>query len=1542
MLAKRLSVLVILGLMVQAAFSATYTVSKTDPDASFSSIQAAVDAAQRNDVIEITDFETYNEQVTIDSTKHFITIRSINPLSRTKPVIKWQDRANVGPTTCAEAQVSSKINFDQNGALRLMRVRGVTIDGICVDGGGAYPFAYPGIWNCKDELFHGNSAICLFVAGDAQIRNCEVRNAYFGFNVKDRNIGGVFANKNPSDLDQAVALSGFAKTGNHLFEYNKIHDNSWGFFFESTWDLGSSVRYNLIYNNYHSTATLTAISGLPGKDHQPGGAFQFKDGYLSPLAIYNNTLWNNYIIFAGHWKPGGQHLIFNNIYSSPKYYWGTGYPGTTKFTDPWHAMDAKSFIQRTKHCVYATQKEAPKSRTQGYYIQCTGGNLELGGVSQVTISNDIQDGNVAKEGKTFTVDCTDGTTTTQFVEFIKNPGALISSTTGPWPAAANMRWLETEDLFQSTDTASPNFLVPKWDDTLVAKYIKNQGWPEAGIRNSDGSMADLGAIPSSGARQPNLIRIKPLMVVNIKETTANVQFSIDQLSGSMTNPRIKYLRWIQRMPIQTNSAFGSTMVPLVATDIQTVDITGKTLKMDESNDLTFTIPSRGSDSTWQYGFFEIVVEGDGPNGQTISSDVGFLPYRKLDYIFKVEVRNAAGTKITTVRAGEPVKLFIQPIKLNNGAEVPYNEKIEPVSVSLIQAGAFLYNVSDQQDFSVSSITGAQTYDVYFTKTGTEYVKASGEAHPEPELMLSFLGLSDGIRVLPGTPEKLYFKNCPKNDAQPQPIAPGQKYSVEVQVTDKYDNPVDVQATVNIESLHPTIGDIEGVKTAKTDSAGVALFTAVVTSGTYGQIFDMEATLASNSAKALGALRVGRARDRFFIFYGDTASVSPDPDVIIEENAGVRVPVVIRAMRGDTLLTERNTQFEVTTIPGISIYSSEDAPTPQTTFSLVNGELKIWIMGTTDVEDGYLNVTPVADVSIIYNSRQGIYFHKAVSVVDYGVAYADNGFGRVDRLEVYYLQDLTDQTMPDSIVLQWPRTGDEYRKKVERLLITLDPNNPKHITVNFPDPFPEGITGFSGSGLNLGIAYHSDPLVPGQVLEPSPFNVKDSVGPIIATGQVVERLSAGHDTLIITTSEPLLDPTVLVGSSITLIKAVTDSVVQLNILGAVAYGEYYKLVLADLGDLAPQEGDQIKFNVAGSVVDNNGVGVREDNRPVTLSLRQIPPDIESAVYFDKNADGIVEGATVTFNKKVRIDEMKMSFNWSGNRADSLGVPRLSYGDDSTTVNVDFSGAFARNLTVKTDGVMQVAIKFLGFIEEKSAAVADQAAPVLVGALLKVGLLDEAGNSLMDTLDITVSENLVEPSKDGVLKQVIIAQGGTTYTPDLLYLNFHVNAGEGTYTYSYLVQNLNLATGYPAVNDSVSIEVTGQVTDVNSNVQANPANRRVPLQIKANVQITVKIGPNPYTIGNGTMVSKIDPKVKNPEQVTVTGTVEVFDNMGNVVLKTEAIRLNPASTELTWEWNGYNAKGRSVGTGTYVAFFTVDYTAGNSTGHEVIKRKLFVIK
>jgi len=735
------------------------TVSKDAGDAAmFTTVQAAVNAARPGDVVEILDAAVYEEQVTIDGRdaspwtgvvggKSGITLRSKNPTGSNKPVIKYRDTKNTSPKNSTEANVNGELpgssgNFQTCGALRVMHAKNVTIDGIIIDGGSPFVFGAPNVFGTS-ALFHGNAAVSLFVAGGAQIRNCELRNAYFGIYVKDRNVGGVFGNTNPDDHDVTVPLSGFGKAGNHLLEYNRVHDNAVGFFFESSWDLGSTVRYNLIYNNYYTATTKSAYTALSltSESIEPG-AFVFKDNYLSPIAIYNNTFHNNYANFIGHWQIGGQHLIFNNIF-------GSSSGASTGNGHSFMVIDHK-FPNRMKHCVFPVSDRSSSGsmaiQTQTGMCADNPNNPYIPGNSfilDVRITSDFAP--VTKT--TVTLNMCSGTTQAGMTQVpMVLPGAIISGTsgstsTGTLPTTANIRWLEMlggtfksgtsassssitlPSLFQSTDPASSNFLEPKWDDQLVMNYIKNKGWPDAGIRNPDGTTADLGAIPSSSAkRQAVTARIRPTDLVRVTGTNAAISFYLSAEGGELRNPKIKYVKWIYQIPTDnatSPSSFGGNFTVIPTDNVRTITLPTNAIVTLGNNVLQdITVPAVSANT---YGFFELTVEGTDQNGNAVTSDVGFLPFRPLDYSLKMEILKDDGTAVNSAAVGELVKLRVTPMK----GTAAYTGAISEVEFWLNSGAAQMW-IDDVTPFTGDkNLTGSKTYSVFFKTGGNEVIYAAG-------------------------------------------------------------------------------------------------------------------------------------------------------------------------------------------------------------------------------------------------------------------------------------------------------------------------------------------------------------------------------------------------------------------------------------------------------------------------------------------------------------------------------------------------------------------------------------------------------------------------------------------------------------------------------------------------------------------------------------------------------------------------------------------------------------------------------------------------
>ena len=677
--------------------SAVLTVAKNG-SGQFISVQAAVDAAAPGDEIVISDTAVYEEQVTIDSTKNGLVLRSENPMNLTKPVLRYKDTLNIKPTTKDEALDEATITFDRNGAVRIIGASGIRIEGICIDGGGVFPFGSKAVWEGRFDMQHGNAALVLLMAGEVLVRYCDLENAYFGIYCHDRNVGGIYATLNPSDaaVHTIFPFSGVFRTGNHLIEHNRIHNNSMGVFFESVWDMGSTIRYNLIYENHHPTSQIAElVKNLTPSDgeSQSGGAFMFKDQLLSPLAIYNNTLWHNSVPFLGNWKAGGQHLIFNNIIASPNEYI---IDRKTTFASSFEM--SKAFENRMHNTVWAAQQQAP---TANY----------------TTITNDLIP---VHTGGSYA------------------PGALIT----PFPSSAEVRWLETK--FLSTDPTDENFLVPDWGDELVQEYIVDKGWEEAGVRDPDGSRADIGAVPMGGGRWVDVVTIQPAGLIEMDGATARIPFNVLPQTGTMADLKVVMSGLVT--DLDTSDVFGAEYDPVPPLAIQKIALGAQQPVSMGYNVLEVPVGTLGD-----FAFFEMVIEGTGSNGLPVATPVGFIPYRKVEGValHVILLDKAGGSPIDSIMVGETVVIRIRALQGDSLYPLLIDEKY--TTVGLLASGTVLETPEGEPMVTVpGGIHGETEVEAVFTEVppgGVTVVHVSATGFDEYRA-LPILGVSDGITIYP--------------------------------------------------------------------------------------------------------------------------------------------------------------------------------------------------------------------------------------------------------------------------------------------------------------------------------------------------------------------------------------------------------------------------------------------------------------------------------------------------------------------------------------------------------------------------------------------------------------------------------------------------------------------------------------------------------------------------------------------------------------------------------------------------------------------------
>jgi hypothetical protein len=1455
-------------------------------DARFTTIQDAVNAATQGQVIEILDTSTYAEQVTIDGRdvspwdgknggtvkkvvggKNGITLRYVpgtTSWNHPRPTIRYKDTENIHPKNRTEAQRESEIdgagNFETNGALRVLRAKEVTIEGIAVDGGGAFAFGYPSVWGDSENdhaLFHGNAAITLAVAGRVTIRDCDLKNAYFGINIKDRNTGGVFGNPNPADNDLTVPLSGFGTVGAHLFEYNKIHENSIGLFFESAWDLGSTVRYNLIYNNLRKATVIGGVSVTNNvKKQQHGAAFFFKDMYLSPIAIYNNTLYNNSSNIVGHWQSGGQHLIFNNIFSKVT-------PSPDADVDNSMFLDGK-FPNRMHFNVFSVNPTRLQIQG-GSQFDCPARQpVELlpGGyyVKEVQEQSNIF-GSITGPTRNL-VRCQDGGTQG---DNVVQPGALITRTAGNGgvaiPAADSVCWLQTDGytgrlplLFKSVDENSANFLVPAWDSSLVVKYIKNRGWPTAGIRNSDGTRADLGAISSTGSRLTNVTRILPTNVVLISGTTAKSNFAVKN-SGTITDIKIKMLRWVMPVPANTKNQkidgyngkdWPSEIEVVAAGSIKPVNVPGS-LTVSAGNNTNKEFPISGT--VGNYGFFEIIIEGKDANGNTVTSDVGFLPYRKLEYTFEITVLNDKGEATKTVIAGQKYSLQVKVKK----SGVDFTETISEVAYDLLSdPTAFMYTDPKPENPLVydKNVKFPKPYPaVYFTRADpNETISASG-VYVSGANRLPILGTLD-IVVRPGAPEKVAFQNpLPKSQGAPATINRGVPFEVRVEVQDRYGNAVDVATEVTVKSEAPNMGNVAEKGAASSTPAspavlatsdkttGVVTISAHVTNGNPKDEFDLTATLNSNNATDVGRLKIGRALDRLDIFYADTALVSGkvkyDPAAHIEGNVNDWFKVTVRAVVSDTINTTQTGKFIVVTPsdPGL-IFSatSGGAPSTDLKFALTDGVATFWISASKDVQGACIDVeSQNSDGSyggVSGGNRCDITFTKPSSNILRAVVYGD-AHGRPDSLLIYFdasaggngFNGMFKDQLPSKVELNWGGV------KLTASGSAIGVNDDFVLRAGFTGATrPSGYTSIAGSGRGLAVVYGG---IGGADAEDDMFDVLDGIGPVIASTAdniaarvnptIVENPDPGKepDVINITVSEQVRDINALVGgNSLFYVRGPDAPTNEPGASGGTALtvkeavlldGSMYQVVIEPItGGLQP--GDWIRFNPAGSVVDRAGPpsgGMAADNKPSSdnrwaqLDLQEKTPEVREAWYTSNVTTGKPDTAFVVFDKPVNLETWFSDGSVNFGKQDVVNVATVGlsslFAASGNTLKIDLTVAFKTSQSsVRTSDDMPFTLGYASAKKEEwgasvSVQARDKAKPVLADTVfLHIGDLRDDGTTT-DTLKVTYSER---PGDDALTldRPIMIQTNGGACQPILKLFGQVVPAGGSSrfYKATYVVE------------------------------------------------------------------------------------------------------------------------------------------------------------
>lgn len=259
---------------------------------------------------------------------------------------------------------------------------------------------------------------------------------------------------------------------------------------------------------------------------------------------------------------------------------------------------------------------------------------------------------------------------------------------------------------------------------------------------------------------------------------------------------------------------------------------------------------------------------------------------------------------------------------------------------------------------------------------------------------------------------------------------------------------------------------------------------------------------------------------------------------------------------------------------------------------------------------------------------------------------------------------------------------------------------------------------------------------------------------------------------------------------------------------------------------------------------------------------------------------------------------------------------------------------------------------GNFSKRTFLIKDKVAPVIDKAVFSPGSIRdiETLERYDDTLIVVFSELVSGFTGDTSSYFNLIDQGGSNYYFDLIQ-----NKSKGNSVTFIIPEEGIHGVDYPVTDDSIWIDTSYSIKDINGNPQIVSDNRYAPLEvlpqplnvilkvlspIKAtNKELTSDILENvsesklaEIVDGGGAIVSVNFLSDLTKVEDRINCNIKVFDPVGNIVAygstedrSDENIKMGFSnnttskknSTYLIIYWNGCNQKGRSVGSGSYVA-------------------------
>jgi hypothetical protein len=321
-----------------------------------------------------------------------------------------------------------------------------------------------------------------------------------------------------------------------------------------------------------------------------------------------------------------------------------------------------------------------------------------------------------------------------------------------------------------------------------------------------------------------------------------------------------------------------------------------------------------------------------------------------------------------------------------------------------------------------------------------------------------------------------------------------------------------------------------------------------------------------------------------------------------------------------------------------------------------------------------------------------------------------------------------------------------------------------------------------------------------------------------------------------------------------------------------------------------------------------------------------PAATGGTYFDKNGDGRIYSAVVTFDSVLTVLPDRIVFRNPEDQTESFITTAQNYKmvtGDPHSITVSLPSSFTSKGSTGFTAGPYGTVSSVDFIEAPFS-IKDGVGPIITRALY---VPSKAGTNASDTLKITLSEAVGPlagslPSavfqyfdSTGLLDKFAGLASTNLKFPDPLHITIE------------LPQTIRISP----LQDSIALQggTASPVADGQANHPAQP-NRHVVIEWGIESSLEISCGPNPFVPGQTQVpqfIRDFFPGGSAPQTGTVfviqstkpikDGDCSIFDHVGNLVIEGLALAKAPNGFKAYIIWDGHNRSGRSVSNGSYLA-------------------------